>query len=121
MVKVTKVWLEKVKVGLKDYEGLMALVDCMLKNPRGMTPEDDVAGKVVDPMGAAHSHGMASIQDVYEDMGGGEEEDVGVLLYNIWQAAIGKVKKQAAKDYTDFVALKAIPAGSSAVLLAGHT
>ena len=53
-------------------------------------------------------------------MGGGEEEDVGVLLYNIWQAAIGKPKKDAAKDYTDFVDMKAIPAGSSAGLLAGH-
>jgi len=119
-VKVTKVWLEKVKVVMKDYEGLVALVDSMLKNPRGMTLEDDVAEKVVDPMGAAHSHVMASIHDVYDDMGGGEEEDVGVLLYNIWQAAIGKPKKDAAKDYTDFVDMKAIPAGSSAGLLAGH-
>ena len=49
-----------------------------------------------------------------------EEEDVGALLRHIWQAAIGKESDEAAKNYTDFLALGAIPEGDPAGLLAGH-
>ena len=118
-VKVTEVWLEKVKTVLKDYDGLEKLVVGMLKDPRGSSKEAAQQG-VADPMGIAYDHVRASIHDVYDDMGGGEEDNVGVLLHNIWQAAIGKEKEAAAKDFTAFMGLGTVKAGDPAGLLAGH-
>ena len=43
-VKVTKVWLEKVRAVLKDYEGLEKLVAGMLKDPRGYKGLKDPRG-----------------------------------------------------------------------------
>jgi len=120
-VKVTKVWLEKVQTVLKDYKGLEKPVAGMLRDPRGSTREAVEQG-VAGPMGTAFDHDIvrACIHDVYDDMGGGEEDNVGVLLHNTWQAAIGKENKAAAKDFTAPMGLEAAKATDSAGPLAGH-
>ena len=46
---------------------------------------------------------------------------MGALLHNVWQAAIGKERPTAAKDFTDFMALEAVKAGDPAGLLAGRS
>ena len=93
-VKATKAWLRKVKVHLKDVEGLPAAVNRLVKDPRGTT-RAHMVDAVVDPIGSAYNSVRDAVDDVYDDMGGGEADSVGA---QVMKAAIAKDSADEVND-----------------------
>ena len=96
-VRTTVGWIKQVKRIFADVAGLQEGVEAMLLDPMGTVAADVV---VQDPGEHVCRLVQASMDSVWEDMGGGERRHVGALLLNTLQKAIKKKIKVQAREST---------------------